>query len=547
MTYNKYQVENTLYSTWIASISSSNTVILCKLWEESMFASTPNWYPLILEEYNSDDVCIAREIVKFVSRSSNSLTITRAFESCIQDDSSTIKTRTQNALAFNSWFKISLQMTKEIIKDIQDEVTRLETDKFNKSWWALTWLLQKAKSTNIASATTTNLANATGNTVHITWTTTITWFWTLQAGVKLTLIFDWILTLTHNATSLILPTWANIITVAWDSLEIVSEWSWNWRVVNYTKKDWSALTWTTFEVTRVKFGWDWSDWNLTISSWTTSLSLVSNFLVKNYDNITISWTAILNITWATWTGWIAVIKCKWNLTMSWWNIQMNWQWWQWWVARVSWWVWDIWQRGINLLEALTTNAWAWWQSWWPAWAWVTVPLFLNKWLVLYKRYSTALQCWAWGWSWNFYSAWSSWAWWWGWWILIIEVWGAINFTSWIIEASWWVWWNYTWWQCWWGWWGWWGSVLICYNILTSTAWTLRANWWNWWSWYAAWTYCFGWYWWWWTATWWNWNNWATSWTAWSNSSYWTWWTSGAYIWWGWWAWFVEVIKNTEFA
>lgn len=108
-------------------------------------------------------------------------------------------------------------------------------------WKQVDGVLSEAKSENIASATTTDLSDATWNTIHITWTTTITSFWNVEAGVKFTLIFDWILTLTHHATSLILPTWANIVTAVWDTCEIVSEWGWNWRVVSYTRKDWSAL------------------------------------------------------------------------------------------------------------------------------------------------------------------------------------------------------------------------------------------------------------------------------------------------------------------
>lgn len=66
----------------------------------------------------------------------------------------------------------------------------------------------------VASAATINLNTATGNRVHITGTTAIT-------AVKLTrgprtVIFDGILTLTHNATTNNLPGAANITTAAGD-------------------------------------------------------------------------------------------------------------------------------------------------------------------------------------------------------------------------------------------------------------------------------------------------------------------------------------------
>lgn len=102
--------------------------------------------------------------------------------------------------------------TAEQENDQNVEIARLETDKLNKSGGALTGRIDQAKGANIASATTTDLATATGNLVHITGNATITAFGTVQAGTEITLVFDGALTLTHNATSLILPSGANITT-----------------------------------------------------------------------------------------------------------------------------------------------------------------------------------------------------------------------------------------------------------------------------------------------------------------------------------------------
>ena len=92
--------------------------------------------------------------------------------------------------------------------------------------------------TAIASAATTTLgSSSTGDTVHITGTTTITSFGASVTGVKKTLIFDAALTLTHNATSLILPASLNVATAAGDSAEFVCEngASGYWRCLSYTK------------------------------------------------------------------------------------------------------------------------------------------------------------------------------------------------------------------------------------------------------------------------------------------------------------------------
>ena len=102
--------------------------------------------------------------------------------------------------------------------------------------------LNEFKGSDIASATTTDIGAATGNFVDITGTTTITGLGTIQAGTRRTVQFDGILTLTHNGTSLILPTGANITTAAGDVAKFISLGSGNWICTNYTRADGSALS-----------------------------------------------------------------------------------------------------------------------------------------------------------------------------------------------------------------------------------------------------------------------------------------------------------------
>jgi hypothetical protein len=85
---------------------------------------------------------------------------------------------------------------------------------------------------DLASATTTDLSTVGAN-VRITGTTTITGFGTAPSGTTRKLRFAGALTLTHNATSLILPGAANIITVAGDTAEAISLGAGNWVVVDY--------------------------------------------------------------------------------------------------------------------------------------------------------------------------------------------------------------------------------------------------------------------------------------------------------------------------
>lgn len=115
---------------------------------------------------------------------------------------------------------------------------------FNKTTKAVSQAgaLNEARGTAIASATTTDIGAATGTFVHVTGTTSITGLGTIQAGARRIVTFDGVLTLTHNGTSLILPTAANITTAAGDSAFFVSEGSGNWRCVGYMRANGQALS-----------------------------------------------------------------------------------------------------------------------------------------------------------------------------------------------------------------------------------------------------------------------------------------------------------------
>lgn len=90
---------------------------------------------------------------------------------------------------------------------------------------------------SIASAGTCDIGSKDAGTLTVTGTTTITSFGTVSAGIRKRLIFGGALTLTHNATSLILPTAANITTAVGDVAEVESLGSGNWRCTNYAKAD----------------------------------------------------------------------------------------------------------------------------------------------------------------------------------------------------------------------------------------------------------------------------------------------------------------------
>jgi hypothetical protein len=98
------------------------------------------------------------------------------------------------------------------------------------------------KGSDIASASTVDLSTATGDFVDVTGTTTITAFGTMAAGVNRVVRFTGALTLTYNATSLILPGVSNIKTANGDVAILRSLGSGNWQCVSYTNANGSKIT-----------------------------------------------------------------------------------------------------------------------------------------------------------------------------------------------------------------------------------------------------------------------------------------------------------------
>lgn len=105
-----------------------------------------------------------------------------------------------------------------------------------------TGAINESALTTIASAGTVNLAASTSNTINISGTTTITSLGTMTSGATRRLIFQGALTLTHNATSLILPGGANITTAAGDAAEFVSLGSGNWKCYNFERANGTSVS-----------------------------------------------------------------------------------------------------------------------------------------------------------------------------------------------------------------------------------------------------------------------------------------------------------------
>lgn len=110
---------------------------------------------------------------------------------------------------------------------------------------------------DLASASTISLPAGGGSVFNITGTTTINGISSAQGGRTIELKFAGALTLTHNATSFILPGGANITTVAGDCAMFINEAAQdasgsNWRCFNYETSDGRILPTTAAFATQAQ-------------------------------------------------------------------------------------------------------------------------------------------------------------------------------------------------------------------------------------------------------------------------------------------------------
>ena len=121
MTFVNYKTANNVFSYLSMALSSDATTMQVN--DGGIF---PDVFPFILTLEHYDDVwnCIKREIVKCTARSEDSLTIERAFEKCVSDDTLNPKILQQAPYNFVAWDSVSLTLTSEIVQDIQNEITR---------------------------------------------------------------------------------------------------------------------------------------------------------------------------------------------------------------------------------------------------------------------------------------------------------------------------------------------------------------------------------------------------------------------------------------
>jgi len=121
----EHKIDNNITSIVQGALAADTTTITVKSGEGAIF---PIPAYLTIEEFNSDNKCIKREIVEAIWKSGDDITVERAVEACIQDDTATTKSISNNALTFNDNAIISLYLTKWIMDELGGWV-KVEGDK----------------------------------------------------------------------------------------------------------------------------------------------------------------------------------------------------------------------------------------------------------------------------------------------------------------------------------------------------------------------------------------------------------------------------------
>lgn len=114
-----YKTANNVVSYLVSAISANSTSIVVN--DGSIFPSTFP-YLLTIEQQQNDQV-VVREIVKATAKSSDTITIERAVEYCVGDDTATPKTQSKVAHSFDAQSIVALTMTAETLADVQWWIT----------------------------------------------------------------------------------------------------------------------------------------------------------------------------------------------------------------------------------------------------------------------------------------------------------------------------------------------------------------------------------------------------------------------------------------
>jgi len=292
MSYLKFNQTNNAKSLLKTAISSWAWTILLTDWEGALFPATN--FKVVIEKFNTSWQVTKREVVDITSRTTDTLTVwTRASEECVQDDTASPKTQAQDALSFDAWDQISIYFTAEAFTDVQDEATRLETDKVDLSVYNQEKNVFEASTQwdddyQITDATIT--AYQEGQPIRFkcdvpnTWPATLEinalWAksleknqWT-EALITWDILANWIVTAIYNASLDLFQFVWEVATVVIPKSEVESasldyvlwEDATVWKAMSLNNADWKIYLWWNNFVWILQVSWlSWETWK--VNTW----------------------------------------------------------------------------------------------------------------------------------------------------------------------------------------------------------------------------------------------------------------------------------------
>jgi hypothetical protein len=164
-----------------------------------------------------------------------------------------------------------LRADHHALPKIDYELNSLQVGTVNATTINMSGAINEAPQVTLPSAATVDIGAAASNSILITGTTTINSFGVAAAGILRTVEFQSSLTLTYNATSMQLPSLANIVTQPGDTLFAYSKGGGNWKVISYTLASGSSLVPSGF--TRVQVFATPGSFNFTVPAGVTRVKV----------------------------------------------------------------------------------------------------------------------------------------------------------------------------------------------------------------------------------------------------------------------------------
>lgn len=344
MAYNKFKVKDNAYWNLLSGISASATTINLEAWDGDRFPAS-NFVATMVEYTDTGDdttPILGQEKILVVNRSWDTLTVTRGYN-------------WSTARSFNAGDNIYVNVTSIIIEDIQDEVTRLESDKLNISafnstlrnnlWnWKVIYTNGSGDETELTLWSAGQFLKSNGAssaptwespTVDINWLTEdndtldtddmlvyYDWAGNKKRKAKATTSQEWLLkTLTNNETL----SWTTFWWVTWDQLNTfywytIAAWT-TYTLANMpTARSSSSSTYTKLKEFTV---WSaYKSWTYTITySYDNNASATSQIDVRK------NWSSIDEKSYTFNAEW----SYSFNTTLSAWDVV------SFWIRRSDWW------------------------------------------------------------------------------------------------------------------------------------------------------------------------------------------------------------------